>query len=140
MKQNKAIRSMPLGRSLALGATMSMVVTLIFAAVFAAMISAGVIGENMTGYISNGILLLAAVIGSLTGVGKLQEKKLYWSLGIAVIYFLLLLAMTALFFDGRYDRITVTSFVLFLGAIGGAILGKGKGSGSNLRKRKIRRR
>ena len=140
MKQNKAIRSVLVGRSLALGVVMSMVVTLICAAAFAAMISAGVIGENMVGYISNGILLLAAVIGSLTGVGKLQEKKLYWCLGIAVIYFLLLLAMTALFFDGRYDRITVTSFVLFLGAIGGAILGKGKGSGSNLRKRKIRRR
>lgn len=140
MKQNKTVMGGTMGRGIVLGAVISMAVTLICTAVFGAMVSAGTIRENVVGYISIGILLLATVIGTLSGIRNVQEKKLYCGLGIAAVYFGLLISMTALFFGGQYDRVTVTSFVLFLGAIGGMFLGKGKGSGSNLRSRKIKRR
>ena len=136
LKQNGKMKGASVVGGLTVGAVTSVAVTLCCAAVGAAMISTGKIGENVTGYISIGILLLATLIGTLTGTGRVHGKKLYSGLGIAAIYFILLLSMTALFFGGQYERVTVTSFVLLLGAIGGTYLRKGKGSKGNYRRHK----
>ena len=136
MKQNGRMKGASVVGGLTVGAVTSVAVTLCCAVVGAAMISTGKIGENVTGYISIGILLLATLIGTLTGTGRVHGKKLYSGLAIAAIYFILLLSMTALFFDGQYERVTVTSIVLILGAIGGAYLRKGKGSKGNYRRHK----
>lgn len=140
MKQNRTAWNAPAAGSLAIGAAVSMVVTLVCAAASAAMISAGKIGENAMGYLSIGTQLLAASIGALIGAGGAKEKKMLVSLMIVGVYFGLLVSANALFFDGRYERVTVTSFVLFLGAIGGTLLGKGKGGGGSFRKRRIKHR
>ena len=140
LKQNGKMKRDSVVGGLTVGAVTSVAVTLCCAAVSAAMISTGKIGENVTSYISIGILLLATLIGTLTASAGVQDKKLYTGLAIAAIYFILLLSMTALFFDGQYERITVTSFVLLLGAIGGAYLRIGKGSSGKCRMRRIKRR
>ena len=140
MKQNGKMKRASVVGGLTAGVVTSVAVTLCCAAVGAAMITTGKIGENVTGYISIGILLLATLIGTLTGTGRVQGKKLYTGLVIAAIYFILLLSMTALFFDGQYERVTVTSFVLILGAIGGACLRIGKGSSGKCRMRRIKHR
>lgn len=140
MKHNKSAGSVSMGKCAALGAAVSAAVTFLCAAVGAAVISSGVLSEGAMDYLTIAILLVATLIGAMSGAGGAKEKRLYVCLLVAVIYFGVLLAMTALIFDGQYDGVIVTAVVLFSGSIVAAMAGKGKGKRVNLRRSKIKRR
>ena len=140
MKQNRVTGKETLAGSLALGAGMCMVVTLLLTAVSAALVSAGTLQESATGYIAMIILFLGALAGAAAGGSKRQEKRLYVCLLIAAVYLGMLLALTAAFFGGQYRGVGVASLVLLSGAFVGAMAGQGKGRRANLRRSEIKRR
>ena len=125
---------------LALGTMISVVITLIGAAISAAMISSETIPEDSSAYCAMAILLISAITGASAGAGKVKEKRLYVCGMIGAIYFLVLLATTALFFGGRYEGVGVTSLVNLAGSIGACLLGIRGGKKPKLRKSKIRHR
>ena len=140
MKQ-KANSTMGLVTSgLILGVMVSVAITLIGAAVGGAMISSETIPEDSTGYCAMAILLISAMTGAITGAGKAKEKRLYVCGLIGAIYFLVLLATTALLFGGQYEGVGVTALVIFAGSIVACLMGMGGGNRPKRRKSKIRHR
>ena len=140
MKQNKSTGSGKLAGGLALGAGVCMVMTLTLTAGGAAVISAGTLPESAMGYIAMIVLFLSSLAGTTVGAAGMNEKRLYICLSIVALYFAMLLAMTALFFGGQYDGVGASVLMLLPGAILGAMVGKGKGRYTNLRRSKIKRR
>ena len=140
MKQNKSPGNGKLAGKLAFGTGISMVMTLALAAGSAAAISAGTLPEAAMGYIAMVVLFLSSLVGTTVGAAGMNEKRLYICLSIAALYFAMLLAMTALFFGGQYDGVGASVLILLPGAISGAMIRKGKGRYTNLRRSKIKRR
>ena len=102
---------------LAVGAVVSVIVTLIGISICTSLISAERISTECADYCAIGILLLSTIAGSAVAIGKRGEKRLYMSLAVGSVYLVVLLAMTALFFGGRYQGVGVTAIVIFGGAI-----------------------
>ena len=140
MKPNNKVGSNIVKSNLVIGLVLAMAVMLAGAAVGAVMISTGSLPENTLGYISIMVLLLTGFSGAAVGTGRATEKRLLNSMMSAGGCFAALLAITALFFEGQYDRIGITALMLLLGAFSAAIMPKGKGRQRNSRYRKNRRR
>lgn len=140
MKQKVGFSTSSIGKGLMIGIAVSIAITMAGAAVCAALISSETIAAGTDGYCAMAVLLLASMGGAVVGAGKVKEKRLYVCLLTAMAYILLLLSITALFFDGQYIGIGVTALVIFAGGVAAAFLGKNGGKRSHLRKSKIKRR
>ena len=125
---------------LAVGAAVSMAMTMVGTGICAALISAETITPSSMGYCAVGVLLVSAFAGSsvVTGVGK--QRSPVTNVIAGGVYYLMLLAVTALFFDGQYQGIGVTAFAVLSGSILPTLLGRTRKNGTKLRKSKIRRR
>ena len=106
--------SMPAG--LALGAVGSLISTVIGAGVFAYMISAEKIPAEAVGYCAMAVLLISSVLGPLIAAGRIKRRRLYVCAISGLIYFLLLLGITALLFGGQYQGMGVTALLVLAGA------------------------
>ena len=140
LKQIRVTKGNSMASKLALGAAVCIGVTVLCAAVGAAMISSGRIPESTMSYGALGTLALSSMAGALAGGWKIQEKRLYLCLLVAAVYVALLLAITATFFGGQYEGVGLSVIMAILGAFGAAIVGQGRGNGRNLRKSKIKHR
>ena len=65
------------------------------------------------------VLLLSGFLGSWTGAGIAENKKMLASLLAGTCYYLTLLCITAVIFEGRYQNIWITA-ALILGSSCGA--------------------
>ena len=106
--------SMPAG--IGFGCGISMILTLLGASVIAKLIAEEILKETAIGYGAMATILLASISGSLIAVKKVKKRKLQVSMLVGVGYFMLLLAMTALFFGGRYQGMGVTALLVFAGS------------------------
>lgn len=109
--------AIPVG--LAVGGIISLIITLAGAAATAHLVLNERIGENGIGYASIVILLLGSVMGAWGAFSCIKKQRLQICLLSAATYYLLLLAITALFFGGQYQGMGVTAVVIL---IGGAIV------------------
>lgn len=107
--------SIPAGIGIGLG--VSIIVTLLGAAGTAYLATAEMIGENRIGYAAMVILFVAAVSGAATAVGRTKRLRLQISLLAGISYFLMLLAVTALFFGGMYEGVGTTLILVLLGSL-----------------------
>lgn len=124
--------SMPAG--LAAGAILSAAFTVLGALIAAHLISKEIIGQDKIGYCSMIILLIASFTGSSIACGKIKRRRLLVSGISCLIYYAMLLAATALFFDGIYEGMGVTVLLIICGSAFSVITGsKGQGSGSRRR-------
>ena len=106
--------SVPMG--IGIGCGISMILTLLGSGVVAKMIAEEILQETAIGYGAMVILLLSSILGSAIAVNKVKKRKLQVSLAVGAGYFLLLLAMTALFFGGQYQGMWVTALLVFAGS------------------------
>ena len=125
--------SMPGG--LAAGMIISIVVTVVGALIAAHLISKEIISQESAGYCSMFILLLASLTGSWIACGKIKRRRLMVCGMSGLIYYALLLATTALFFDGIYEGMGVTALLIICGSALTALIGT-RGQGSSARRRK----
>lgn len=120
--------SMPAG--LALGAFISMLLTVIGSGVLAKLTEMEVIDWERIGYGVMIMLLLSSFFGALTASGKIKHQKLPVCFAAGMIYFGLLLCITALFFGGQYEAVGVTAAVVLAGSLSAALLTSGKRGGN----------
>lgn len=129
MKQNTA-SSIPSG--IGIGLLLSMVITLVGAALTAYLVYKESIPEEGMGYGILLTLLFSAAVGAWVAVKRIQRLRMQMCMLSGLSYYLTLLAMTALFFGGQYSAVGITALVVLGGCGTVAILGAGGG-----RRRKI---
>ena len=123
-----------------IGASVSMLVTLILIAIWTTLINTGLISISKMDYYVICTLLVSAVIGSIVGAAKTNQKKMHISLLTGVLYLLLLLSITAIFFEGQYYGIGVSTLAIISGCVAALLVGvKGEGR-SKMRRKKIKHR
>ena len=112
--------TIPVG--LAYGAMISTIVTTMISAIGAHLVTHELIPQEHIGYCSITALLLATISGALVASGKTKRRKFFVSIISGLIYFCILLGITALFFGGQYKGIGVTFLTVLLGTMAAAIL------------------
>ena len=127
----------------AIGAVGSMVTAIILTAVAANLVKMETVTEGAIDGLTAGVLLVSSVGGSLFAARLCGHHRLQTCLVAGGIYFLLLLACTAMLFDGVYRGVGVTALLILGGSGGAVLLGLKEGkkrkrfSGANKRYRKV---
>ena len=109
-------RTMSMGAGLTLAGAVCLFSTICMSAIIAFMADKGIIQQAQIGYGVMILLGLTSAIGVITANGKIRRRKLLVSGITALIYFLELLGITALFFGGQYQGIGVTALMILCGA------------------------
>ena len=117
--------SMPAG--LAMGATISMVITLTISLLGAQLVLSGALDQDLIGYCSLAALLAGTILGAMTSFKKIRRRKLMVCLLSGCVYFCILLAITALFFSGQYDGVGISFVTVTLGSVVAALVIGGEG-------------
>ena len=108
---------------LAIGSGTSLLITLVGSWFFAYLISKEILEEITIGYCAMFIILLASLTGTAAAVGKIKRRRLCVCGLSGLIYFGILLSMTALFFGGQYQGVGVTALLIMAGSCTVALLG-----------------
>lgn len=122
-------------KGIGIGLAVSMTTTILGAAVFAWLLATERIGEGSEGYISVMLLMVSSILGALISCWMIKEKRLPVCLLSGYAYFISLLAINALFFEGTYRAVGESALVVLAGALSVAILGL-KGTKNKKRKRR----
>lgn len=130
--------SMPAGLAIGLAASLS--ITLLCTALIANLILSEKMNEAALGYGAMAILLLSSGAGSLIASVLIKHRWLLVSLGAGGIYFLTLLAITALFFGGQYQGIGVTALMILAGSGTVGLLGLKQWKRHSFKRKKYRSR
>ena len=112
--------SVPSG--LVAGAIVSMVVTVIICGLGAWMIASELMPQEQIGYCSIAALLLSTILGSITAMERVKRKKLMVGLMNGGIYYILLVVVTILFFDGKFQGMGVTLTVVLIGSLAAVLV------------------
>lgn len=149
-----ATKSTGLGSGLAIQLAkslfISIAVTLLLAGIFACLINAEKFGEEAIGYGGMGILFAASAAGCVDAVRKTDGGRFLTGLLCGGLYFITLIGITALFFDGGYHGVLVNALMILCGSMVAVLLvnssgkrGKGRAhyrrSGKVVQKRRIRK-
>lgn len=116
--------SVPAG--LVTGALTALAITLITSYLAAFMVSRELLDRDMFGYCAIAMLILASFVGSKVAVAKIKKMPLRMAAASGLVLYVLLLSITALFFDGQYDAMGVTLVVVLIGSEAGGMLASGK--------------
>ena len=103
-----------------IGGGISLLLTAVGACVVAKLISAAVIQENAIGYGAMMIILASSIGGSAIAVNKVKKRMLQVCALVGILYYVMLLAMTAVFFGGQYQGMGVTALLILAGC--GAVI------------------
>lgn len=118
MVRNKKVsgtaKSVPVG--ICIGTAAALAVTLVGTLIAAWLISYEKIDENASGYCAMIILLTASAIGAYTVQAVVKHNKPVMCVAAGITYYLMLLAITALFFGGQYQAMGVTALVIAAGS------------------------
>lgn len=131
-------RASGMAGGLAAGALVTMAVTVVGSAVLAKLISGEIIPQSGTGYGVMVMLILASWAGAITSRRKIRRRKLMVCMASALIYFGLLLLITALFFGGQYDGVGETALLILCGTALALIPGPRRKTGRNPKKFRMR--
>ena len=139
-QQKHGGRTASLPTGLAVGAAVSIGVTIMICVVGAILISAELVPQDQIGYCTLTALVAATIFGGLAACGKVQRQKLMVCLLSAAVYYLLLVGVTITFFGGNFQGLGVTGAVVFLGSVATILLATGKKKqGRGARRKKFRR-
>lgn len=137
VNQKPTGRAMSMPGGLAIGGVTSLSVTLIIAAILAKLVEGETMPESSIGYGVMVLLMLASFAGAMVSCGKIKRQRLAVCLLSGVIYFLTLMAITALFFGGQYSAVGVTALLVLCGSALAILAGMGGKRGGKHRKIKI---
>ena len=84
--------------------------------ILAKLIETEVFPENAVGYGSMVILLTASALAAVTAWRKIKRQRAMVCLVSGGVYFLMLAAMTALFFGGQFQAVGVTAGLVLAGS------------------------
>ena len=121
--------SVPVG--LGWGLLTSAVITMSGCLLAAYLINREILSWNHSGYCVMVILLLSAWAGAAVTAGKIKRRRAVMCLGAGIGYFLMLIAMAALFFGGHYSGVGETGLMIFCGSMLGVLTGIREKRGRN---------
>lgn len=133
-------RAMSTPAGLAIGLAASISVTLLCAAMVTYLVLSENMSENTIGYWVMAILIVSSALGSLIASTMIKRRWMVMCLGAGGMYFLSLLAITALFFGGQYQGIGVTALMILSGSGAVGLLGLRQGKSSSFKHKKYRSR
>ena len=110
-----------------IGMLISLTVTLIGCAIMSSLILAEKLGEGSVAASTVVIRLLASIVGAWIATMISKQQRLQVALLSGVLYYLALLATTALSFGGQYQGLGISALIVFAGC-GLVILISGKNS------------
>lgn len=113
-------KSIPAG--MAISAAVSMTITVVLAAAIAYGLHVQRITWEQAGYWIMGMLFLASFAGGKSGYGAIKGQRCMISLLCGLLYWGLLLCVTALFFGGDYEGVWVTACIILAGSEASALL------------------
>ncbi len=122
-------RALSVPAGIALGAAVSAGVTIAGVMLVAWLLGRETLPESALGYGVMGILLLSAAAGAGTAVRRIKRQRMIMSLISGMVYFLMLLATTALFFGGQYGGVGATALVILAGSGAVGLMGLAGGGG-----------
>ena len=126
-------RAMAFPAGVFMGATISLLWSILAAALVGLMIDREILRYTAIGYSAMLILLTASILGSFLAWRKIKHRRALVCLTTGGVYYLMLIGLTGLFFGGQFEAVGVTG-ILILGGCTTVIL-VGLGNGSNRRKR-----
>lgn len=136
--QNKVTgRASSIPAGLAVGALISILVTVGICVIGGWMIGSEMMEQNKIGYCSITALLASSILGSMVASKKVQRKRLLVTLVSGGIYYAVLVAITIIFFDGSFQGMGVTFITVLVGVLVSALLPNGSRkarTGSRLKK------
>ena len=112
MKMKASDKAIGIPTGIALGTLISVLISLGGAAVTAWLVSTENVGEGSFGTAAMVIVALAAAVGAWLCSTVIKRLRLQMCLLSGACYFLSLLGMTALFFDGQYQGIGKIAIVI----------------------------
>lgn len=139
MVVNKKVtgKSKPIAVGLAVGSLVSLIFTILGAAVTANLVLSEKIGTETIGYGVIMTLLIASFAGAWICASMVKRRRMLMCIGAGGSYYLSLLAITALFFGGQYQGMGVTALAVLGGSGAVGLLGM-KGENSNRKRGKKR--
>lgn len=102
MVANKKItgRATSLPAGLAIGAVCSLAATLVLTAILAKLVEAETLPVEKVGYGIMVLLIVSSFAGAMISFGRIKRQRMLVCIVSGVIYFAMLMSMTALFFGG----------------------------------------
>lgn len=136
LNQKPSGRASSMAGGLMTGLAISVVITILLAALSAKMVDMQWIGEKDIGYCAMVILLAAPFWGARTAQKRIQRQRLMVCAISGGLYFLALMGITALFFGGQYEAVGVTFLLITAGSALTVLLGNKRSRAGKSRKRK----
>lgn len=125
---------------LAFGAAVSLGVTLLASAFLAWLVDTEKLPWEKIGYGIMILVLTAAFLGAWTAFQRIKRQRLMVCLLSGLLYFGILLSITALFFGGQYEGVGVTGALVLSGSGTAGLLGLRQGRGGKPKKTRVRTR
>lgn len=119
------------------GMVVSLGITILGAAIIAKLLDLGKMSEEMIGYSVMVMLMAASFAGALVSRSRIKRQHLLVCGLAAVLYFLMLLGITALFFGGQYEAVGVTGVLVFGGSMLAVLCGR-RSDGAGKRRKAVR--
>lgn len=115
-------KSIPAG--MAISASVSMIITLVLSSSIAFFLNKETITWLQAGYWIMGMLFTAAFIGSKCAYAAIRRQQLPVSVMSGILYWGILLSITALFFGGNFGSIWETAAIILAGSCSSALFSK----------------
>lgn len=122
-------RAMSMPGGLALGAGVSLVLTILLEVALTWMVMNGKLAMEMVGYGIMVQLLATSWLGAAVAMHRIKHRKMLVCMLSGLIYLLTLLCITAMFFGGQYEGIPVTALLVLGGSLAAGLVGAGKRGG-----------
>lgn len=122
-------RAMSFPGGLAVGLAASMSVTVLMTLLLSKLILEGTMAMEQVGYGTMALLLSASFLGAVMAQGRIKHRRALVCLLSGGVYFLGLLAITALFFGGQYSAVGVSGLLVLAGCGSAALITARKGRG-----------
>ena len=123
MAQKRQRNHTGISMGIGLGIAMSVAITALVSVVTAVLVTGGKWTEEQAIYGSVAALLLSGFSGSMLAAGMAGEKRMVVCLLHGVLYFLMLLCITALVFDGAYENLWGTLIIVLGSSTAAGLVG-----------------
>lgn len=129
-------RALSMPAALAIGALVSLIITVLAAALLAKLVDTERLQWNNIGYGIMLLILMASFFGAVIACEKVKRQRLVISFLSGIVYFGILLSITALFFGGQYEAVGVTALLVLGGSGCAGLLGIREKRGGNPRQKR----
>ncbi len=101
---------------LAAGGAIGLVITLLGCGMLALAVDREMLAWDRIGYGVMVVLFIASVLGAMVANGRIKRRRLLVCTMSALLYWVELMAITALFFGGRYEAVGATAGMITAGS------------------------